>query len=311
MTTTAAAPVERGSTSRGAPHLADITASDASLRRFLHGLPGVDQVGAEAARGDARHPLDQDDGQGLGDRPGDLDDRPDHARGRGHAGQGARAVRQGAAARPGRPDRPAGRRGLRLPRHGAASPPRRCAGSGVHVASVATAFPSRPGAARRSSSPTPRDAVRGRRRRDRHGDRPRRVPGRPLPRGLRRDRGRQGRPAATRAPQGDPRDRRAGHLRQRPARLLAGDARRRRLHQDLDRQGRAGGDAAGHAGDARGGARLPRRDRAARSASSRPAASAPRRTRSSTSCWSTRRSATTGSTPTGSASARRACSTTC
>ena len=26
----------------------DITASDASLRRFLHGLPGVDQVGAEA-----------------------------------------------------------------------------------------------------------------------------------------------------------------------------------------------------------------------------------------------------------------------
>lgn len=28
--------------------LADVTASDAGLRRFLHGLPGVDQVGAEA-----------------------------------------------------------------------------------------------------------------------------------------------------------------------------------------------------------------------------------------------------------------------
>ncbi len=28
--------------------LADVTASNASLRRFLHGLPGVDQVGAEA-----------------------------------------------------------------------------------------------------------------------------------------------------------------------------------------------------------------------------------------------------------------------
>jgi deoxyribose-phosphate aldolase len=27
---------------------ADITASEAALRRFLHGLPGVDQVGAEA-----------------------------------------------------------------------------------------------------------------------------------------------------------------------------------------------------------------------------------------------------------------------
>ncbi|WP_254185163.1 deoxyribose-phosphate aldolase [Nocardioides panacis] len=29
-------------------HLAEATSSDASLRRFLHGLPGVDQVGAEA-----------------------------------------------------------------------------------------------------------------------------------------------------------------------------------------------------------------------------------------------------------------------
>src|SRR6478735_10770348 len=28
--------------------LAEVTASDAALRRFLHGLPGVDQVGAEA-----------------------------------------------------------------------------------------------------------------------------------------------------------------------------------------------------------------------------------------------------------------------
>lgn len=29
-------------------HLSDVTASESSLRRFLHGLPGVDQVGAEA-----------------------------------------------------------------------------------------------------------------------------------------------------------------------------------------------------------------------------------------------------------------------
>src|SRR5512145_13157 len=28
--------------------VADITSTDSSLRRFLHGLPGVDQVGAEA-----------------------------------------------------------------------------------------------------------------------------------------------------------------------------------------------------------------------------------------------------------------------
>ena len=29
-------------------HLADVTGSDAALRRFLHGLPGVDPVGLEA-----------------------------------------------------------------------------------------------------------------------------------------------------------------------------------------------------------------------------------------------------------------------
>jgi deoxyribose-phosphate aldolase len=45
VTTTASPPVTSGSSS---PDVADITASDASLRRFLHGLPGVDQVGAEA-----------------------------------------------------------------------------------------------------------------------------------------------------------------------------------------------------------------------------------------------------------------------
>jgi deoxyribose-phosphate aldolase len=34
--------------SQGLAAYADVTASEASLRRFLHGLPGVDQVGAEA-----------------------------------------------------------------------------------------------------------------------------------------------------------------------------------------------------------------------------------------------------------------------
>jgi len=45
VTTTAAPSVASGSAS---PDLAHITGSDASLRQFLHGLPGVDQVGAEA-----------------------------------------------------------------------------------------------------------------------------------------------------------------------------------------------------------------------------------------------------------------------
>jgi deoxyribose-phosphate aldolase len=42
VTTTVPRPVDR------TPEVSDIVASDASLRRFLHGLPGVDQVGAEA-----------------------------------------------------------------------------------------------------------------------------------------------------------------------------------------------------------------------------------------------------------------------
>jgi len=45
VTTTAPPPVEPAS---ALSDTASITASDASLRRFLHGLPGVDQVGAEA-----------------------------------------------------------------------------------------------------------------------------------------------------------------------------------------------------------------------------------------------------------------------
>ena len=48
-TPTAAKPAPSGSSTPGpAGDFSDITRSDASLRRFLHGLPGVDQVGAEA-----------------------------------------------------------------------------------------------------------------------------------------------------------------------------------------------------------------------------------------------------------------------
>ena len=78
---------------------------------------------------------------------------------------------------------------------------------------------------------------RGRRRRDRHGDRPRRVPERRLPDRLRGDRRRQGR-CRRRPSQGDPRDRRARDVRQRPAGERSRDGGRRGLHQDLDRQGR-------------------------------------------------------------------------
>ena len=54
---------------------------------------------------------------------------------------------------------PAVRGRVRLPRHGAGGRGRASAGTGVHVATVATAFPSGRAAARRASWPTSRDAV--------------------------------------------------------------------------------------------------------------------------------------------------------
>ena len=84
--------------------------------------------------------------------------------GAGHAGQGARAVREGQAARPGRPDRAAGRRGLRLPRPGAR---RRAGGRGSrrHVAERRDRLPERPGqpgrqARRHPATPSPRAPTR-------------------------------------------------------------------------------------------------------------------------------------------------------
>jgi len=48
VTTTASAPIETRSDSESLAGAHDIASTEASLRRFLHGLPGVDQVGAEA-----------------------------------------------------------------------------------------------------------------------------------------------------------------------------------------------------------------------------------------------------------------------
>ena len=157
-----------------------------SLRRFLHGLPGVDQVGAEARAAGLGTRSIKTTAKAYAHRPRDPDGRPDHARGPGHPRQGPRAVRQGDAPRPGRPDLPAGRRGLRLPRHGRD----RQGGPRRHRRPRRRRrhrLPERPRRARHQARRHPRRG-RGRRRRDRHGDRPRRVPLRPLPAGLRRDR---------------------------------------------------------------------------------------------------------------------------
>ena len=218
--------------------LSELGRSEAALRTFLHGLPGVDQVGAEQRAATLGTRSIKTTAKAVGDRPGDPDGRPDHAGGRGHARQGAGAVRQGAAPRPGRPG------GARRSRRSASTrrwSPARGRGAARHaactLASVATAFPSGQAPLAVKLADT-RGGRRRRRRRDRHGDQPGRVPGRPLrARSTRRSCAVQG-GLRRRASQGDPGDRRAGHLRQRPPRLLAGHAGRRRLHQDLDRQGR-------------------------------------------------------------------------
>ena len=138
----------------------------------------------------AQAPLDQEGLQAVGPQPRRLDDRPDHARGQGHARQGPGAVRQGDAAAAGRPDDPVGRRDLRLSgdgRRGQGRPPR-LDGQGRqrrHWLPVRPDLPrhqDRRGAGRR----------RGRRGRGRHGHRPWRLPVRGLPDGLRGDRGGQG-----------------------------------------------------------------------------------------------------------------------
>ena len=152
---------------------------------------------ARGARGDARQALDQARVEGLRARARRAHDRPDDARGRGHARQGRRARVEGDAARPDRRERALGRRALRLPEPRARPRSSGSRGSGVKVASVATAFPSG-----QAPIETKLEEValgrRAGRRRGRHGHRPRRLPLRPLREGLRRDRAREGSVAATR-----------------------------------------------------------------------------------------------------------------
>ena len=180
----------------GLADLADLARSEMSLRRFLHGLPGVDQVGAEPRAAEPGDPFDQGRRQALGDRHGYLDGRPHHAGGRGHSRQSASALRQGPPARPRGPERPAGRGRLRLPRPRTPRQgrPRRQPGQG---GLGGHRLPLRTGVA---GGQARRRRRRGRRggRRGGHGHRPRRLPGRPLRAGARRGAGGEGKPAATR-----------------------------------------------------------------------------------------------------------------
>ena len=87
--------------------LADVARSEAALRTFLHGLPGVDQVGADARARCSAPVRSRPSAKAVGHRPGHPDGRPDHAGGRRHPGQGAGPVRQGPPTRSDRPDCPA------------------------------------------------------------------------------------------------------------------------------------------------------------------------------------------------------------
>ena len=224
--------------------LGEVGRSDASLRRFLHGLPGVDQVGAEARARRARHPVDQDHGQGLRDRPRrsrmiDLTtlegaDTPGKVRS------------LCAKARPPRPADPTCPPAAAVCVYGdmVAVAVEALGGSGRARRRGRHGVPERPRVARGQARRHRRRRAAGADEIDMVIDRGAFLSGRYL-RGLRRDRApsRGGLRTAVGAPQGDPRDRRAADLRQRAARVLARDARGRRLHQDLDRQGRAGRDA--------------------------------------------------------------------
>ena len=228
--------------------------------------PGRRRRRARAAGRRPRDPLDQDHLEGLGARPHHRAHRPDHPRGRGHARQGALARRQGGHAR---------RRPTRAAR---ASPRSACTATWCRTRCRRSA---RPTATRtRARSPSPRSPPRSRAaaRRGRSSSRTRptpspRVPtrstwsstaGRSWP-------GRYGqvydeivavKEACRRA------DGTYAHLKviletgelntydnvRRAS--LAGDPGRRRLHQDVHRQGRPRGHAAGHPADAGGRARL-------------------------------------------------------
>ena len=136
---------------------------------------------------------------------------------------------------PGRPDHPARSPRSASTRRSSPTPRTRCAARRVKVASVATGFPSGQTfrdikiAETRAAVEAGADEI------DMVIDRGAFLSGDYADR-VRGDRRGQG-GGRRGAPQGHPRDRRARDVRQRPARERPRDGRRRRLHQDLDRQG--------------------------------------------------------------------------
>ena len=194
----------------------DVVASEASLKRFLHGLPGVDQVGAEnrVARLATRSIKTTAKKWALDLVIASMDlttlegqDTPGKVR-----AMCAKAMRPD----PSDPTAPAVAAVCVYPDLVAVS--ERCREGQQRQGRLGRdGVPERPGVTSREADRCEGCGRRGRRR-GRHGHRPWRVPRRPAPARVRRDRrGEAG--VRRRAPQGDPRDGRARHVRQRaPAR---------------------------------------------------------------------------------------------
>ncbi len=240
---------------------------DTTLRRYLHGIAGVDAVGLEQRAAGLGTRSIKTTSKALGPRQDHRADRPHHPRRRRHPGKVRSLVAKALSPRCLRPRRPRVRRGLRLRRHGAVRG--RGARRGARATPTSAASSASPPSPPPSPAAAPRSTIKladtadavaaGADEIDMVIDRGAFLAGRY---GLVFDqiaRGQGGVPPRgrhLRDPQGDPRDGRAQHLRQRAARVVARDPRGRRLHQDLHRQGAARGDPAGHAPHARGRARL-------------------------------------------------------
>ena len=260
---TVTATVPRTEIRAGVAGLADVGRDDRSLRRFLHGLPPVDEAGlelrsAELAR---RRVAGSAELQAL-DLAVSMVDLTT-LEGADTAGRVRALCAQARRPDPCEPGGPAGRGRVRLPgsrrrrRRGAArhARPDRRGGHGLPVGPGVAAGE----AGRHRSRPR-----RGRHR-DRHGDRPRRVAQRPLRPGVRRDRRRPRVHRRPRAPEGHPGDRRAARLRRRAPGCVAGAAGRGGRREDLHGQDLPRRDAARGAGAAAGRPRLaPAHRRAAR-----------------------------------------------
>ena len=213
----------------------------------------VSRSGCRGARRGPRQALDQDLREAPGHPARDVDDRPDDARGRGHARQGPPPVREGRLSRiPRVPRSRPSPRSASTPRWWAWRA-RRCEGTGVAVASVSTGFPAGQTSLAVKVEET-RDAVA--------------AGASEIDMVISREAYLSGDDArvaheivAVKEACGSAHLKviletaRTADLRARAPRLAARDRRRRRRDQDVDRQGRHRRDAGRRAGDARDRAR--------------------------------------------------------